>query len=148
MIHTEAKIHQTTKIWHEHLSNIGKCEIGADCVIHSNVWIGDGVKIGNGVKIQAFSFIPDGVTIEDNCFIGPRVTFTNDLYPPSGRKGWLQTLVKSNCSIGASSTILPGITLGEGCLIGAGSLVTKDIPNFATAYGVPAKVVSLIRKVA
>ena len=139
MIHNEAQIGTNTRVWHEHLSNIGKCTIGDNCVIHSNVWIGDGVIIGNNVKIQAFSFIPDGVTIEDGVFIGPRVTFTNDKYPPSNGRGWSQTLVRKNASIGASSTILPGITIGEGSVIGAGSVVTKSVANYTTVYGFAAR---------
>lgn len=141
MIHLEAQIDPTTTLYHQHLSNIGKCKIGAYCKIHSHLWIGDDVVIGDSVKIQGFCYIPKGVTIESNCFIGPRVTFTNDKYPPSKGKEWQKTLVKSGASIGASVTILPGVTIGEGAIIGAGSLVTKDVPDFATAYGVPAKII-------
>ena len=140
MIHESAKICVSTRIWHEHLSNIGMCDIGENCVVHSHVWIGDGVTIGDNVKIEAFTFIPPGVHIESNVFIGPRVTFTNDKHPPSHGKGWSETLVKNGASIGASSTILPGVTIGEGAVIGAGSVVTKDVPAHAVAYGVPAKV--------
>ena len=128
-----------TKIWRPELSNISEtAEIGENCKIHSHIWIGDGVKIGNNVKIQAFSFIPTGVEIEDNCFIGPRVTFTNDKYPPSGN--WSKTLIKSGVSLGACVTILPGITIGENSRIGAGAVVTKDIPANVVACGVPARV--------
>ena len=141
MIHQEAKIHPTARIWYEHLSNIGKCTIGEYTIIHSHVWIGDDVVIGDGVKIQGFCYIPKGVTIESGAFIGPRVTFTNDKYPPSKGKGWQNTLVKARAALGASVTCLPGITIGEAAIIGAGSLVTKDVPDFALAYGVPALVV-------
>ena len=127
-----------TKIWHPELSNIGECEIGDNCKIHSHVWIGDDVKIGNNVKVQAFSFIPKGVTIEDDVFIGPRVTFTNDKYPPSGK--WSTTLVKKGASLGASVTVLPGITIGNNARIGAGAVVTKDIPDNVVACGVPAAI--------
>ena len=133
-------IHDTTRVWYPHLSNIHpKADIGEYCVIHSHVWIGEDVHIGNNVKIQAFSFIPDGVTIEGNVFIGPRVTFTNDKYPPSGGKGWQKTLVCAGASIGAGAIILPGITIGEGAKIGAGAVVTKDVPNFTTVVGNPAR---------
>jgi UDP-2-acetamido-3-amino-2,3-dideoxy-glucuronate N-acetyltransferase len=138
MIHPEAKI--KGKVWHEQFSNIGNCEIGEGSIVHSHVWIGDGVKIGANVKIQAFSFIPAGVEIKDNCFIGPRVTFTNDKYPPSNGNGWEGTVVKEGASIGAGSVILPGIMIGKNARIGAGSVVTKDIPDGATAYGNPARV--------
>lgn len=129
-----------TKVWEIHLSNIHPdVVIGEDCRIHSHCWIGEGVKIGDRVKIQAFTFIPTGVTIEDNVFIGPRVTFTNDKYPPSGGTGWLPTLVKRNASIGAGATILPGLTIGENAKVGAGSVVTKDVPDSTTVCGNPAK---------
>jgi acetyltransferase-like isoleucine patch superfamily enzyme len=130
-----------TRIWHPELSNIHpRANIGEDCVIHSHVWIGGDVYIGNHVKIQAFSFIPDGVVIEDDCFIGPRVTFTNDTTPPSGPNNWLQTFVKRGASIGAGAVILPGITLGEGCRVGAGAVVTKDVPPGVVVCGNPAQI--------
>ena len=130
-----------TKVYDPHLSNIHPdVVIGEDCVIHSHVWIGAGVRIGDRVKIQAFSYIPTGVTIEDNVFIGPRVTFTNDLYPPSGGKHWYPTLVKRNASIGAGAVILPKVTIGEWAMIGAGSVVKVDIPDNCTACGNPAKI--------
>jgi len=134
------KVGKGTKVWHPELSNIGACEIGENCRIHSHVWIGDGVKIGNNVKIQAFSFIPVGVTIEDNVFIGPRVTFTNDKKPPSGGTHWKETLVRRGASLGASVTVLPGVTIGENAMIGAGAVVTKDIPDNVVACGVPAAI--------
>ena len=135
------KIGKGTKLWKPELSNIGDCEIGDNCRIHSHVWIGDGVKIGNNVRIQAFSFIPTGVTIEDDVFIGPRVTFTNDKYPPSAdSSAWKETRVKKGASLGASVTILPGVVIGENARIGAGAVVTKDIPANVVACGVPARI--------
>lgn len=129
-----------TKIYNPELSNIGHCKIGENCVIHSHCWIGDGVIIGNRVKIQAFTFIPDGVTIEDDVFIGPRTTFLNDKNPPSGRANWLKTLVKRGAVIGANATILPGIEIGENTTIGAGSVVTKSMPSNVVACGNPARI--------
>lgn len=125
------------KYWNKELSNIGDCTIGDDSVIHSHVWIGDRVKIGMRCKIQAFTFIPTGVRIGDDVFLGPRVTFTNDKYPPSNE--WLITTVGNHVSIGAGAVILPGITLGEGCKIGAGAVVTKNIPPGETWVGNPAR---------
>lgn len=125
------------KLWHPELSNIGDAEIGDDSVIHSHVWISDGVKIGKRVKIQAFTFIPKGVTIEDDVFIGPRVTFTNDRHPPS--PNWSQILVRKGAAIGASSTIIAGVTIGENSFIGAGSVVTKDVEPSSRVWGVPAR---------
>ena len=130
-----------TKIWEPHLSNIHPdVVIGSECKIHSHVWIGEGVRIGDRVKIQAFSFIPSGVTIEDNVFIGPRVTFTNDKYPPSGGSSWLPTLVKRNAVIGAGAVILPGVTIGQNARVGAGAIVTKSVPDNVTVCGNPAQV--------
>lgn len=132
------QVGKNTKVWHVELSNIGQCTIGDNCRIHSHVWIGDNVVIGNRVKIQSFCFIPDGVTIEDNVFIAPSVCFTNDKHPPSNGKSWSKTLVKKGAVIGANATILPGITIGENALIGAGAVVTKDIPSNEVVVGNPA----------
>jgi acetyltransferase-like isoleucine patch superfamily enzyme len=96
--------------------------------IHNYCFIGDKVEIGKGSKVQAFAFIPNGVTIEEDVFIGPHVCFCNDRYPNAKEFGeYKETLVKKGASIGANSTILPGITIGEDAVIGAGSVVTKDI---------------------
>ena len=94
------------------------------------------MKIGDKVKIQAFSFICDGVELEDNVFIGPHVCFTNDKHPPSSE--WSKTLVKKGAKIGANSTILPGVTIGENAMIGAGSVVTKSVPDGEVWVGNPA----------
>ena len=140
MLHKNSIIGKGTKFWYEQFSNIGACTIGEDCVIHSHVWIGDGVVIGNRVKIEAFTFIPPGVTIEDDVFVGPRVTFTNDKYPPSPSKdAWLKTLIKKGASLGACTVVLPGVTVGEGARIGAGTIVTKDVPNGELRVGNPAR---------
>ena len=137
------KVGDNTKIWHQELSNIQDCEIGDNCKIHSHVWIGDGVKIGNNVKIQAFCFIPSGVIIEDDAFIGPRVTMTNDKYPPANdSSAWLETRVCKGASIGAGAVLLPGITIGEGSRIGAGSVVTRDVPPGVVACGNPARIMA------
>ena len=132
---------ENTKIYNPELSNIRDgVEIGDNCTLHSHIWIGENVKIGNNVRIQAFSFIPEGVIIEDDVFIGPRVTFTNDKYPPSSKEEWKPTIVKRGASIGASVTILPGVTIGENTMVGAGALVTKSLPPNVVACGVPATV--------
>ena len=97
-------------------------------IVHNFSWLGKDVEIGEGTKIEPFSFIPNGVTIGNNCFIGPHVCFTNDKYPKAKGK-WIQldTVVEDNVSIGANSTILPGIVLRKGCRIAAHSIVTKDV---------------------
>lgn len=125
------------QIWHPHKSVLLDCKIGDDCTIHAPVWIGNGVKIGNRCKIQAFAFIPFGVTIEDDVFIGPHVCFTNDKYPPSEDRQY--TLVKGGASIGANATIIAGVIIGEMAKVAAGAVVTKDVPSGASVKGVPAR---------
>lgn len=126
-------------IYHPEKSVILTPHIGEDCTIHAFVWIGKGVIIGNRVKIQAFAFIPDGVVLEDDVFVGPHVCFTNDKRPPSHGKGWSPTMVREGASIGANATILPGITIGRNAIVGAGAVVVKDVPNGATVVGNPAR---------
>jgi UDP-2-acetamido-3-amino-2,3-dideoxy-glucuronate N-acetyltransferase len=139
MIHPQAQIGEDTKLWHEALSNIGNCKIGHGCTIHSHVWIGDGVVIGNYVRIEAFTFIPPGVTIADGAFIGPRVTFTNDRRPPApSPEGWEKTTVRPFAVIGAGAILLPGITIGEGATVGAGAVVLHDVSPNSTVVGNPA----------
>jgi UDP-2-acetamido-3-amino-2,3-dideoxy-glucuronate N-acetyltransferase len=137
---TNPQIHHSTKIWHPDKVNIyGDCIIGWNCNIGCFVEIGPGVIIGNNVSIAAFCFIPSGVSIDDNCFIGPRVTFTNDKYPPGRKEDWLRTHVKTGASIGAGAIILPGITIGINALVGAGSVVTKDVLDGQRVAGNPAR---------
>ena len=129
--------------------NLYGCEIGDNCKIGTFVEIQKGVKIGKNCKISSHTFICEGVTIEDNCFIGHNVTFINDVYPRStNEQGELQTetdwacvptLVKKGASVGSSSTLLCGITIGENAIIGAGAVVTKDVAPGTIAYGNPAR---------
>jgi UDP-2-acetamido-3-amino-2,3-dideoxy-glucuronate N-acetyltransferase len=133
------KAGQETKIWHPELSVLLNCVIGERCTIHAQVWIGDNVVIGDDCKVQAFSFIPDGVVIGNGVFIGPRVTFTNDKYPPS--KDWSDTTVGDYVSIGAGAVILPGVKIGAHAMVGAGAVVTRDVPAGAMVYGNPARVI-------
>ena len=117
--------------------------------LYANYKIGEGTTIGSFCDIagtigkdciiQSFAFIPEGVTIENDVFIGPSVTFLNDKYPPSRREEWEEVLVKAGAVIGGSAVILPGVTLGEGCFVGAGSVVTKSIPDGERWMGNPAK---------
>ncbi|MEM3713153.1 MAG: acyltransferase [Thermoproteota archaeon] len=125
--------------------NLYKCKIGRNCKIDAYVYIEEGVEIGDNVKIRAFTFIPEGVRIEDDVYIGPKVIFTNDKYPRErGKWRLVKTLVKRGASIGAGCIILPGITIGKYALIGAGSIVTKDIEDYAIAVGSPARIVGYV----
>jgi len=134
----DAEIGEGTKI-HDQV-NIYKCKIGRNCKIDAYVYIEEGVEIGDNCKIRPFVFIPTGVIIEDNVFVGPNVTFTNDKYPKArGQWRLLPTRVKRGASIGANSVILPGLTIGENALVGAGSVVTKDVPHKAIVAGKPAR---------
>ena len=126
--------------------NIYACKIGDNCKIAPHVDIQKGVTIGNNCKIEPFSFIPTGVTIEDDVFIGPHVCFTNDKTPVANDPEWkpVPTLVKKGASLGARSVILCGVTIGKGAMVGAGAVVTKDVPPNTVVVGNPAK---QIRKV-
>lgn len=141
-VSNQAKIGSGTKIWH-HAQIRENAEIGRNCNIGKGVYIDFGVKIGNNCKIQNYVSIYHGVTVEDDVFIGPSVTFTNDLYPRAfiwSEEKVSKTIVKRGASIGANSTIICGITIGKFAMIGAGSVVTKDVPSYALVYGNPAKI--------
>lgn len=137
-----AKIGEGTKIWHfTHIMPGAK--IGKNCVIGQNVFIASGAIIGNNVKIQNNVSIYDGVILEDNVFCGPSMVFTNVFNPRSfiSRRDKLRkTLVKKGATIGANATIICGNTIGEYAFIGAGSVITKDVPDYALIYGNPGKV--------
>jgi len=136
----EAEIGEGTIVYDQ--VNLYKCKIGEDCKIDSYVYIEGNVKIGDRCKIRPFVFIPSGVTVEDEVFIGPGVIFTNDKYPRAkGRWKMAKTLVKKGSSIGAGAVILPGVTIGCGAVVGAGSVVTKDVPDKAVVTGNPARVI-------
>ena len=133
-------IGEGTMIW-QFCVVLEKAVIGKNCNINFNVFIENQVIIGDNVTIKPGVQIWDGMTVEDNVFIGPNVTFTNDKNPKSKNKDFqlLKTVVKSGASIGANATILPGITIFENAVIGAGSVVTKDVPAGETWFGNPAK---------
>lgn len=132
-----------TKIWYFCHIQSGAV-IGSNCVLGQNVNIANNVKIGNGVKIQNNVTVYEGVTLEDFVFCGPSMVFTNDLTPrakyPKGRQNYKKTLVKEGASIGANATIVCGTTLGRWSLIGAGAVVSRDVPDHALMLGVPARV--------
>lgn len=140
IVETPYCIGKGTKIWHySHVMNGAR--IGKNCRVGQNVFIGSGAEIGNGVKIQNNVSVYDGVKLEDNVFCGPSTVFTNVINPRSyisRSNEFKQTLVKSGATLGANSTILCGITIGEYAFIGAGAVVTKDVPAYALIYGNPA----------
>lgn len=137
------KIGKGTKIWHfSHV--MAGAEIGEGCTIGQNVLIGPNVRIGNNVKIQNNVSVYEGVTLEDDVFCGPSMVFTNVDRPrsayPREHSEYLPTLVKRGATIGANATIVCGHTIGAHAFIGAGAVVTKDVPDYALVYGNPARV--------
>lgn len=146
MIHNTAiiddnvKIGKNTNIWHwVHVCS--GAQIGENCILGQNVYIGPDVIIGNNVKIQNNVSVYTGVTIEDNVFLGPSCVFTNDLVPDVKKEVWdiTQTIVKNGASIGANATIVCGNIIGENSLVGAGSVVTKNVESNTIVVGNPAK---------
>lgn len=142
----DVRIGKGTKVWH--YVNLYGCQIGENCVIASYCEIERGVKIGNNCKVECRVFLPSGVEVEDGVFIGPSVTFTNDKYPrATGEWKITRTHIKKSASIGANSTIMCGITIGEGAMIGAGSVVTKDVAPHTLVVGNPARKVRNLRPI-
>jgi UDP-2-acetamido-3-amino-2,3-dideoxy-glucuronate N-acetyltransferase len=147
---------QDVKIFHTSLVNLYGCKIGDGSRVGAFVEIQKNSFIGARCKISSHTFICEGVTIEDEVFIGHGVMFTNDIYPratnPDGsaqsEADWkvVETRICKRASIGSNATILCGITIGEGALVGAGAVVTKDVPPYSIVAGVPAKVVGDTRK--
>jgi acetyltransferase-like isoleucine patch superfamily enzyme len=155
MITKDVKLGKNVKIYHKDMVNLFGCEIGENTKIGTFVEIKKEVKIGKNCKIEPFAFIPEGVTLEDGVFIGPHVCFTNDKLPRAtnldgslkAEDDWevTNTLVKKRAAIGANATIMCGITIGENAMIGAGSVVTKDVPKNSIAVGNPAKIIGKVK---
>ena len=139
----DVQVGEGTKIWHFcHI--MSGARIGKNCKIGQNVFIDRDVKVGNNVKIQNNVSVYRGVTLEDNVFCGPSMVFTNVFNPrsayPRDISEYRKTLVKKGATIGASATIICGVTLGRSAFIGAGTVVTKDVPDYALVYGNPARI--------
>ncbi len=145
VVDDNVEIGDGTKIWHfAHVQSGAK--IGKKCILGQNVNVGNNVTIGNFVKIQNNVSVYEGVTLEDYVFCGPSMVFTNILnprskYPQVGAKYYIKTLVKEGASLGANCTIVCGNTIGRFAFVGAGSVVTKDVPDFALVVGNPARII-------
>ena len=150
IVDENVRIGEKTKIWHFSHIQSGST-IGSECSIGQNVNVGNNVKIGNKVKIQNNVSVYEGVELEDYVFCGPSMVFTNVMlprceFPQRGTEFYLKTLVKKSASIGANATIVCGTTIGRYAFIGAGSVVTKDVPNFALIVGNPGIIVGWVDK--
>jgi UDP-2-acetamido-3-amino-2,3-dideoxy-glucuronate N-acetyltransferase len=152
-VEADAQIGDGTKIWH--LCHVRRgARLGTNCVLGRGVFVDAGVQIGSGVKIQNYVSVFHGVTIEDGVFVGPHVCFTNDLFPRAvnpdmslkSADDWTlsETLIKAGAAIGANSTIVCGITIGRWAMIGSGSVVTKDVPDYALVVGNPARIIGYV----
>ena len=152
----DVKLGAGVKIFQPDLVNLYGCSIGADTKIGAFVEVQKNAAVGARCKISSHTFVCEGVTIEDEVFVGHGVMFTNDRYPRAANDdGSLQTetdwqvvatLVKQRASIGSNATIVAGVVIGEGALIGAGAVVTQDVPDYAIVAGVPARVIGDVRQ--
>jgi acetyltransferase-like isoleucine patch superfamily enzyme len=138
-IHPEAKIGKNVAVWH--FTYIGRgTKIGANSMVGSLVHIDQDVMIGRNCRIQGNVYVPPGTVIGNNVFLGPACVLLNDKYPPSG--GVLRApIIEDDVTIGGNSTICPDVKIGRGAVVGAGSLVTKDVPTLSVVYGSPARTV-------
>lgn len=137
----QAKIGDGTKVW-INVQIRENVTLGSNCIISKDVYLDHGVSIGNNCKIQNSVSVYSGVTIEDDVFVGPNVAFTNDKIPRAFNMNWkvTPTLVQKGASIGANATIVCGVNIGRYAMIAAGSVVTKDVPDYALVMGNPAKI--------
>jgi len=148
VVDENVSIGEGTKVWHFSHVQSGST-IGSKCVLGQNVNVGNNVNIGNYVKIQNNVSVYEGVTLEDYVFCGPSMVFTNILdprckYPQVGTEFYIKTLVKEGASLGANSTIVCGNTIGKFAFVGAGAVVTKDVPDYALVVGNPARIVGWV----
>jgi UDP-2-acetamido-3-amino-2,3-dideoxy-glucuronate N-acetyltransferase len=154
-INDDVKLGKNVKIFHPSLVNLYGCEIRDETKIGTFVEIQNNVTVGSRCKVSSHSFLCEGVVLEDEVFIGHGVMFTNDLYPrATNQDGSLKTAddwevvcttVKYRAAIGSNATILPGVTIGENAIVGAGSVVTHDVLAYAIVAGVPARIVGDVR---
>lgn len=153
LVDPTAQLGAGTKVWH--LAQVReKAVLGTECVLGKNVYVGEGVRIGNRVKIQNNASVYEGSTLEDGVFIGPHVCLTNDRWPravtPDGvlkaADDWElgKILVRVGAALGAGSVIVTGVTIGRWALVGAGAVVTKDVPDFGLVLGNPARLAGYV----
>ncbi len=152
-VSTEAKLGEGTSVWHQ--AQIREdVHIGSNCILGKGVYVDFGVKIGDNVKVQNYVSIYHGVELEDGVFVGPHVCFTNDNLPrainpdgsPKANDDWVlgRILVKHGAALGANSTILPKVVIGEWALVGSGAVVTKDVPAHGLVVGNPAHLIGFV----
>ncbi|MEX5504180.1 acyltransferase [Pseudomonas putida] len=140
-VQTDA-IGEKTRIW-QYAVILKGAQIGSNCNICAHTLIEGGVVLGDNVTVKSGVFLWEGLVIEDNVFIGPNATFTNDRVPRSKcyPEAYEVTVLKEGCSIGANATLLPGVTIGRHAMVGAGAVVTKDVPDYCVVVGNPAKII-------
>jgi acetyltransferase-like isoleucine patch superfamily enzyme len=156
MISPDTVLGQNVRIFQPDLVNLYGCEIGDGTKVGAFVEVQRGASIGANCKISSHSFICSGVTIEDGVFVGHGVMFINDAYPSAvntdgslqSEADWkvLETRIKARASLGSNCTIMGGVTVGQSALVGAGAVVTRDIPDYAIVAGVPARIVGDVRQ--
>jgi UDP-2-acetamido-3-amino-2,3-dideoxy-glucuronate N-acetyltransferase len=148
VIDAGSRIGEGTRIWHfTHI--MPGAVIGKDCTIGQNVFVGDGAILGDGVKVQNNVSVYGGVTCEDEVFLGPGCVFTNVINPRSAvcrKDEFLPTLIKRGATIGANATIICGCTVGEYAFVGAGTVVTRDVPPYALVVGNPARSIGRVNR--
>ncbi|HYN86217.1 MAG TPA: acyltransferase [Pyrinomonadaceae bacterium] len=152
----DVRLAEGVKIHHPELVNLYGCTVGSETKIGAFVEIQKNARVGARCKISSHSFICEGVTIEDEVFVGHGVVFSNDLYPRAANAdGTLQTesdwavaetVVHRGASIGNNASVMGGVTIGRGALVGAGAVVTRDVPDYAVVAGVPARVIGDTRE--
>ena len=146
VVSPDARLGSNVKVWSGAV--IGQfTEIGDDCVIGSNAYVGWGTRMGRGCRLQHGVFLPNNAILGEKVFIGPNVTFTDDKYPRAGNIHYKPEppMLGYHCSIGAAATILPGIKIGSHAMVGAGAVVTHDVPDFALVMGIPARIIEIMQ---